>query len=134
MFLIHDRHCQIAVFLKVVGYFLLVIVYIFVDVICMHYILYPHVIICYDQRAQGYYAYQFSSYILYIAGVNRLCIHAHFFDVLHGTLHSPILLQADVLRRHQAPCAILRIIKKSINQFSFIFWCLLKNLIYDIRR
>ena len=134
MLLIDHRHCQKVIFFEGFRNVLFVIIHIQPDIFRMHDVLDLHIVIRNDQRAQRHDPDQLAPGILDITGIDRLCVHTLALDIAKRLADRHFLLQADVLWRHQASSAIVRIIQKAVDQRTLILWRFFEDLIDQIGR
>ena len=110
LFLIYDRNGKKTVLLEILGYVLLVVVYIFIDVIRAHDVLDLNLVIRNNQSTQRHDSNQLSAAVFDVTSIDGFRIHAHFLDIFERFANRPILLQADVIRCHQTSCTGIGII------------------------
>ena len=72
--------------------------------------------------------------MFYVTGVYSFTAHALFLYVGQGLLNGHGLLKAYIIRCHEAPGTILRIIQEGVYQTALLLGSLIQNFVDDVCR
>ena len=110
VFMVDHRKREQIIFVKQIRYFLLIICSNGLYDICVHNVFHLDFIVTHQKVFYCYYAFKHSFCIHYIAGIYRLFIIAVFSDIGKSFLYGHTLFQTYILRSHDRPCRIFRIL------------------------
>ena len=101
--LVHHRQGQVAVLVKLVGNFFLVVQGFYGNNIINHDVFNLGLGVLCHQLSQGDKTQKFLVLVFHITGIDRFLGHADLLDVFQGLTHCPFGFQVHILGSHDGP-------------------------------